>query len=104
MRNPEMIKKVRTPRSACRHKALKANEWGPTLIACPARTSAIEIARRPSSEGMSSLWTASPVVLMTHPILTQSQGLGFSPCGLRKAPAAKAIGYRCVAARLKPVP
>ena len=34
----------------------------------------------------------------------QQKNLGFSPCGLGKDAAAKALGYRCVAARLKPCP
>jgi hypothetical protein len=34
----------------------------------------------------------------------REKGLGFSPCARRKPSEAKAFGYRCVAARLKPVP
>jgi hypothetical protein len=34
----------------------------------------------------------------------RKKGVGFSPCARTKAPVAKAFGYRCVAARLKPVP
>src|ERR1039458_450951 len=34
----------------------------------------------------------------------RERGLGFSPRGLRQASVAKAFGYRCVAARLKPCP
>jgi hypothetical protein len=34
----------------------------------------------------------------------RKKGVGFSPCARTKAPVAKAFGYRCVVARLKPVP
>jgi hypothetical protein len=35
--------------------------------------------------------------------MDRKKGVGFSPCARTKAPS-KAFGYRCVAARLKPVP